>query len=263
MLANNRLFTYCNRYQLSCQVRQVLVLTLIGLLLVLSACNKRYDDLPAGHPLTWYSDEYQGVGRFKTSYLVDQLDEYYRGTNPGPIGVSTFVNVDDLYNSSTFGRVISEQVMSELSMRGFDVVELRHSDAMQFLASDGEFAMSRDVAMVRRERDLGGVLVGTYTISPIRVYLNARLVDPSNSHVVAAGSVEMSKTKEIARLLRGGAFPSTLERIPVKSLNNKSYPMWGNPQAEIINSWENEESAVTNMPVPSMPKVVPGTPAKK
>jgi len=115
--------------------------------------------------------------------------------------------------------------MSELAMRGYDVIELRHSDALQFLKSDGEFALSRDVNSIRRERELGGVVVGTYMASPVRVYVNVRLIDPSSSIILSAGSVEMAKTDELARLLRGGAFPSTLERIPVKHLGLSTYPV--------------------------------------
>jgi TolB-like protein len=227
-------------HQLMCQISKILILSLI-FIVFLAGCSKRYSDYPVYNPFSWYDEELTGVGRFKTSFLIDQVDEYYRGTNPGPIAIATFVNVDDLYSTSTFGRMVSEQVMSELSMRGYDVIELRHSDALQFLASDGEFALSRDVGMVRKQRDLGGIVVGTYTVSPVRVYVNARLIDPSSSTVVSAGSVEMSKTKEIARMLRGGAFPATLERIPVKHLGQNTYPLaWNVPNQQAM-QWDQEE----------------------
>jgi len=196
----------------------ILASSLALLLLALTGCSKRYDDVPSYSILPFGDYENEGVGRFKTSYLAEQIDQYYRGTNPGPLGVTTFVNVDDLYSTSTFGRMVSEQVMSELTMRGFDVVELRHSDALQFLAPAGEFALSRDVAAIRPSRQLGGIVVGTYVVSPVRVYMNARLIDPSSSMILSAASVEMSKSSEIARLLRGGSLPTTLERIPVRHL---------------------------------------------
>jgi len=193
--------------------------------------------------LPWALKDYENasVGRFKTSYLAEQIDQYYRGTNPGPLGVTTFVNIDDLYTTSTFGRMLGEQMMSELAMRGFDVIELRHADALRFLAAGGEFALSRDVAAVRRERELGGIVVGTYVVSPLRVYVNARLLDPTNSMVLSAASVEMSKTDEIARLLRGSSLPATLERIPVRHLGLSTYPLALFP-AHMRSMWEMEEA---------------------
>ncbi|MCO6432303.1 MAG: hypothetical protein J5J00_15725 [Deltaproteobacteria bacterium] len=198
---------------------------LLSMLVLVSACSKRYNDLPVFSPIPFKDYENESVGRFKTSYLVEQFDNYYRGTSPGPIGVTTFVNLDDLYTTSSFGRMLSEQVMSELTMRGFDVIELRHADALQFLSAAGEFALSRDLGFVRRERELGGVVVGTYVASPLRVYVNARLLDPTSSRILTVGSVEMAKTNEIARLLRGGSIVATLERIPVKHIGFSSYPL--------------------------------------
>ncbi|MCB0319407.1 MAG: hypothetical protein KDD60_00695 [Bdellovibrionales bacterium] len=221
-----------NSIQSPCQfMRRVFTvgvqISIISCLLALSltGCSKRYNDVPAFWPFEFQDYENQSVGRFKTSYLAKQIDDYYQGVHPGPIGITTFVNLDDLRTTSSFGRMCGEQLMSELTMLGYDVVELRHSDALQFLMNNGEFALSRDVASIRRERDLGGIVVGTYVVSPVRVYLNARLIDPSSSRVMSAGSVEMEKTQEITKLIRGGAVAPTLERIPVKRLGIYNYPM--------------------------------------
>lgn len=204
-----------------------------------------------------YDGERSPLGPFKTAFIVDQIDHLYRGSNPGPIGVTTFVNLDDLYSSSTFGRVYSEQVMSELALRGYDVVELRHADALQFLAPSGEFALSRDIAAVRRERDLGALVVGTYVSSPKRVYVNARLINPATSVVLSAGSVELTKTNELARMLRGSNVPPILERIPVRHLANSPYPLWApyNPRAQ---SWMAEESSEPQPRIPALEKQAAG-----
>ncbi len=222
------------------------------LIIGICACSKRYSDLPAfvAFPVRDYPNE--SVGRFKTSFLAEQFDTFYRGTNPGPIGVTTFVNLDDLYTTSSFGRMLSEQVMSELTMRGYDVIELRHTDALQFISTAGEFALSRENGFVRRERELGGVVVGTYVASPERVYLNARLLDPSTSKILTAGSVEMPKTEEIAKMLKGGTTKTVLERIPVKHLGFSSYPMNLMPNNNENRMQELEDPAI--LPQAPLPK---------
>ena len=85
--------------QLACQLLMIAIL-LVGF----AGCSKRYSDIPAYTPMPFREYMNQGVGRFKTSYLAEQIDAYYRGTNPGPIGVTTFVDLDDLYTTSSFGR---------------------------------------------------------------------------------------------------------------------------------------------------------------
>lgn len=239
------------RIQKVCQI-SLCVLFCSALLLV--GCSKRYNDLPAFSPIPIEDYENHSVGRFKTSYLAEQIDTYYRGTNPGPIGITTFVNIDDLNNTSTFGRMYGEQLMSELAMRGYDVVELRHADALQFLNNTGEFALSRDLGHVRKSHNLGGVVVGTYTVSPLRVYVNARLVDPSSSVILSAGSVEMSKTEEIARMLRAGSFPGTLERIPVRHLGMTQYPaaLFPSTPSRVYDLEEEDSAPVIREELPAM-----------
>ncbi len=150
--------------------------------------------------------------------MADQIHAYFRGSISGPIAITTFVDIDNLYQSSTFGRVVGEQLMSELSMRGYNVIEVRASDAMQIQFNKGEFGLSRHTETLRGHQEIAALVVGTYTVSPHRVYLNTRVIDPRSSMVISAGSVEMAKTHEITRLVRGGSFPSTLERIPVRHL---------------------------------------------
>jgi TolB-like protein len=200
------------------------------------------------------------AGSFRTAVLASQIDNYYRGANPGPIGVTTFANLDDLYATSSFGRVVSEQLMSELSMRGYDVVELRHTDALQFLQPTGEFALSRDVSTIRRERDLGALIVGTYMVSPVKVYVNARLLNPATSVVLSAGSIELPRTAEVARLLRGSSLPAALERIPVRHLGQNTYPMYPSSLGRL---WDLEESegGVRRSIEPRIPAPQSGKPA--
>ena len=247
------------RVQRLCQVVGVCTVFLI---FGATGCSPRYDDMPAYWPIPTKEYDNYGPGRFKTALLAAQIDRHYKGSAPGPIGVTTFVNIDDLYTSSTFGRMVGEQLMSELAMKGFDVIELRHTDVLQFLDRGGEFALSRDAGVVRPERNLAGVVVGTYVTSPERVYVNARLIDPSTSVVLSAGSVEMSKTPELVRLLRGGGMPGSLERIPVRHLGQIAQPI--DPSESSRRRWSQEESGwdipqiapLPSSPVASLPPSV-------
>lgn len=207
---------------------------LLTTVLLLAGCSKRYSDLPSFFPFQIGDYDNKSVGRFKTSYIADQIDEYFRGTDPGPVGITTFVSLEDLYTTSPFGRLCGEQLMSELAMRGYDVIELRHGDAISFLNPEGEFGLSRDATAVKRSQRLGAVLVGTYSASPERIYVNVRLVDPSSSRVLSAASVEMGRTKELSKLLRGGSVPLTLERVPLRHLSPNGAPLASAPSMPAI-----------------------------
>src|SRR5262245_19611390 len=111
---------------------RVAVFSLI-LLSLLSGCSKRYQDLPAFSSWPIQDAHNNSVGRFKTSYLAEQIHAYFRGHAAGPIAVTTFVDIDNLYTTSTFGRLVAEQLMSELAMLGYNVIEVRQSEAMQII----------------------------------------------------------------------------------------------------------------------------------
>lgn len=205
-----------NSFQVLCHAA-----LLCGTMLVMAGCG-RNAELIYNYAL---NDEESYVrSPFRTAEIATQIDKFYRGVQPGPVGVTTFVDLNDLYKTSAFGRIYAEQLMGELAVRGYDVVELRQSDALQFLGNGGEFGLSRDVSEIRRSRDLGAIIVGTYMASPSRVYVNARLINPANSAVLSAGAVEIDRTREIAKLLQFGGLPGSLERIPVKHLSQGSVP---------------------------------------
>ncbi len=201
-------------------IRYFLIVT--ALLMSLQSCSKRYQDLPAFVGIPFEDAENYSVGRFKTSYMADQIHAYFRGNAAGPIAVTTFVEIDNLYQSSTFGRILAEQLISELSMRGYNVIEIRMSDAVQIIEDQGELGLSRESNVIKGNQDISGLVVGTYAVSPNRVYVNSRLIDPRSSGILSVGSVEMNKTEEIATLLRSNSAPTSLERIPVRHINSQN-----------------------------------------
>lgn len=201
-----------------------------------TSCSKRYQDLPTFVGIPFEDSVNYSVGRFKTSYMADQIHAYFRGNIAAPIAVTTFVEIDNLYQSSTFGRILAEQLISELTMRGYKVIEIRLSDAVQIMEDQGEMGLSREVETLRGSQEISGLVVGTYASSSDRVYVNARIIDPKSSQVISVGSVEMAKSDEIGQLLRGNSFPSSLERIPVRHLNFSKSPLpYYVPNGEITN----------------------------
>lgn len=210
------------------------------------ACSKRYSNLPAYSSLPIYDAMNNSVGRFKTSYLADQMDSYFRGSIGGRIVVTTFVDINNLYGSSAFGRMVSEQLISELAMKGYHVVEMRQSEVMQIMMGQGEFGLSQEMRVLRKTQDIAGVIVGTYTVSPERVYINARMLNPSNSEVITAGSVEMPLTDEIERLLKTNISPPVMERIPVKGLVVQPTPR--NTWQSFVQETDNKSPTLSELP---------------
>jgi TolB-like protein len=220
------------------------ILLCLSIILVAIGCgySKRYDNLDPN----WSSGNDTPVGRFKTTYLAEQIHNFFRGSYSVALAVATFVDVDNLDSTSSFGRIMSEQLISELGMKGYTILEIRRADALQIVNGAGEFALSRNLSQLQKQYNLGGIVVGTYAVSSKRVYLNVRILDPRNSKILSVASAEIENNAEVQELLNKqvsgdvqAQAKSTmlnnmiLERVPAAKLNapkaEVSQPLQVNP----------------------------------
>ena len=128
---------------------------------------------------------------------------------------------------------MAEQLISELAMKGYTIVEIRRADSLQIMEGEGEFALSRQLSKLQQQYTLGGIVVGTYAVTSQRVLLNVRILDPKTSKILSVASAEINNTKEIKELLDKPAendfAPSnTMERVPLTTLSppRKTPPIW-------------------------------------
>lgn len=119
-----------------------------------------------------------------------------------PLIVATLANIDALEQSSTLGRFISEQVASRLTQTGRSVVELKVRNGIYMKRNEGEFLLTREIREVAAAHKAQGVIVGTYAESASFVHVTLKLVDPSNSLVLAAYDYSLPLDKQVKSMLR-------------------------------------------------------------
>lgn len=165
--------------------------------------------------------------------LAEQLVKNYRyGMTPAePIAVTTFVDVNNLYRTSPFGRYIAEQLIGELQRASFNVMEYRKTNSIMTREGFGEYSLSRDSKEIAKSTSAGLVLVGTYMIKDRYVMVNARIVD-SNQLVHSSGMTILRKDGLIADLLQHASVPDLAPpaRIAIKGLGE---PTPSAPQAAV------------------------------
>ena len=120
-----------------------------------------------------------------------------------PILVASFVNIDNLIQSSTLGRIISEQISSRLAQHGYKIIEMKLRQESVFIKkNEGEFMLSRDLKDLGIAHDVHAVLVGTYAVSKYLVYVSARVVRTEDSAVLVGHDYELPHDEITASLLR-------------------------------------------------------------
>lgn len=176
--------------------RLFVILSLLGLT-ACSSVQKVYNAMAA--------DE---VIPANTSAVDALLKKAQRGLDPTQsILVATLVNIDNLNQSSRFGRVTSEQISAHLTNLGFSVVELKLRENI-FIQGQGELFLSREVNELSVKHKAQGVLVGTYAVAGCFVYLNLKIIGGSDNVAISAHSYKVPLNDVIRPMFPYGQVPS-------------------------------------------------------
>ena len=143
----------------------------------------------------------------ESSYAAaDSLGKWLRlrGLPPDePIMSASFVNINDLTQSSTLGRIVSEQIASRLAQHGFKIVEVKLREESVFIKEGkGEFLLSREVLSLGETRGAHAVLVGTYAVSKDFIFISARVVRTEDNSVVTGYDYELPNDATTRSMLK-------------------------------------------------------------
>jgi TolB-like protein len=125
------------------------------------------------------------VGYGMADKLAENSAQFIESSEP--LIVASFVNVNNLEESSSFGRIIAEQIASRFVQRGQKVIELKLRQNSIFIREgQGEFMLSRDVRELSKTYNASAVVVGTYAEGGDRLYVSARIVRPTDNIIISA-----------------------------------------------------------------------------
>lgn len=109
-----------------------------------------------------------------------------------PMLAASFVDSGDMGNTNDLGRLLSEQVASRLSQRGYSVTEIQlRSDQLRVDPVGGVFALSRDLAEINPDAPAYSILVGTYTVVGRQIYVNARVLRTADGIALASSDFSL------------------------------------------------------------------------
>ncbi|GAB3249586.1 FlgO family outer membrane protein [Chitinimonas naiadis] len=119
-----------------------------------------------------------------------------------PLIVATFVNIDRLTESSTLGRVLAEQVAARFTQRGYPMVELKLRGNVFVREGKGELLLSREVKDISLAHNVQAVVVGTYAVTPDKIFLNLKIVRPMDNRVLSAHNIALDLDETTQALLQ-------------------------------------------------------------
>jgi TolB-like protein len=139
---------------------------------------------------------------YLNSYAAEQLflDIERAGLGRDAILVTTFVEMDDLMKSSSFARLVAEQMSSRLSQKRLKVRELRFSPNRIYVDKSGEFILSREVVDIAAEARATVVVTGTYLMTDSTVYIVARAIEARSGLILGSVNYEVVRDYRVMEL---------------------------------------------------------------
>jgi TolB-like protein len=158
------------------------------------------------------------VGAFNAMiiFMADQLERNLDRRQPGSsYVVATFTNLDRLQETTSFGRLLAENLAHELQVRKWQMFDVRLTKDL-IVSDAGEFILSRDIRKIRDTYKLNGVVTGTYAAHDASVIVNARVIDLDSGIVIGSAQAHFPRNCFTESLLA-----TTESRSVIKIIGDK------------------------------------------
>lgn len=118
-------------------------------------------------------------------FVSDQLLRNSDISQPSKaIIVVPFVSLDDLKETSGFGRLLAEGLIHELQVRRWNVVDFKLINRSN---SNWEIDNKGDIQKISEQYKAGHIVTGTYTVANEKVFVNAKILDIETAAVISSG----------------------------------------------------------------------------
>lgn len=117
------------------------------------------------------------------------------------VAVSSFVDLKKLTRTSSFGRYLAEQLMTEFQQQGYRVVEIRKSNSILIQEKRGEYGLSRDIDEINSNVAARTLIAGTYSLTGDHILVNAKVLDNKNAVLLSSATMVFPRTKMTDQLL--------------------------------------------------------------
>ena len=173
-------------------MKRTLAIAVLALPLLLAGCA-------ATDPSYSSPDAIMNVSYKAGDALLAQLDG--KLAQDKPLLMATIVNIDALDQSSTLGRLLSEQVTTRLVHGGVKIVEMKLRNNVYLKRNTGELMLTREIGEVAMAHRAQAIVVGTYADSNEFVFINLKVIEPTNNFVLAGYDFVLTKDRVVRSML--------------------------------------------------------------
>lgn len=173
--------------------KQAIVL-LVSAVTALSACNRVY-----------YAEEVEDDNLVEVSYeAVDQL--LLNLKQPLPRGslvvINSLVNVDDLSQTFSFGRIVSDQISSAFHRSGYRVMGMELPTEIFVKNDSGILQLSEETKKALNDVGAQALVIGTFAPGKKNAYVSIRVVDIDSGYFMSTTDYSVAMGPDAKNLLK-------------------------------------------------------------
>jgi TolB-like protein len=151
-----------------------------------------------------------GIFNSGVIFLGEQLDRSVSSdVRSRATVITTFVNLNNLTETTNFGRLVGEHLMHELQIKNWSVTDVRMTRDL-IINTAGEFSLSRDIKRLRESMPADNVLTGTYYVTTYGFLLNIRVLDLASGLVVGSAQTRFIKDAFLSAMIDAPKAPATV-----------------------------------------------------
>ncbi len=153
----------------------------------------------------YYNDEPDDANLVDVSYnAVNTLLQHLR--NPLPAGsvvvINSLVNVDDLSQTFSFGRIISDQISSAFHRSGYRIIGMELPTEIFAKNDSGILYLSDETKQALNETGASALVVGVFAPGKRNAYISLKVYDITSENVISSADLSVPMGPDAKNLLK-------------------------------------------------------------
>ena len=169
----------------------------LALPLLLTACSSTPKEEPNYAALS--SNQFIASNYKAADALLHQLNGKLLFDKP--MIMATVVNIDALDQTSTLGRLVSEQISTRMAQGGLNMLEMKLRNSVYLKRNQGELMLTREIGEVAQTHHAQAIVVGSYAETSDMVFINIKVIQPNTNFVLAGHDYVLAKEGIVRSML--------------------------------------------------------------
>lgn len=141
--------------------------------------------------------------------------------------VSTLLNVNDLQETSAFGRIISNQIASSFHNLGYRIIGMEMPIDLFMMKEGGTLHLSDEIKAILKPYNAAVIVGGVYAPGKRNTYVSLRIVDINTKNIISSTDIAVPMGPDARKLLQSDKLntDNALEGMPAKTTAEEAAPL--------------------------------------